>query len=304
MRSSVHTLQGHSIYLSSHKIILPCTDRTRQIYWEIREILPPANLVQRKTRRHQSLFLTVVCPQYCRLLRHHRRPIARSQFIKMSSLSGRNSFGLTKKNRIGQDECRSWRLILRHACTSVSFHVSLTNVSCQVTKLCGYEPLTKYVISGVVALQFLTAYLLRNSPFFSLKFLLTSYVIGATANQNVFLCIHELSHNLGFKKPIHNRLFSIFANLPIGIPYSASFRVASPTLWKLQQNTNVYVAISPYPPQTLRRCISRYWPADHIGGLCSSECCRQSLLCYVPNLFLRYPTNVCDEIAVHIYSSA
>ncbi|KAK9431530.1 fatty acid desaturase-domain-containing protein [Lipomyces doorenjongii] len=94
----------------------------------------------------------------------------------------------------------------------------------EVTKLCGYEPLTKYVISGVVALQFLTAYLLRNSPFFSLKFLLTSYVIGATANQNVFLCIHELSHNLGFKKPIHNRLFAIFANLPIGIPYSASFR--------------------------------------------------------------------------------
>ncbi|KAJ8097403.1 fatty acid desaturase-domain-containing protein [Lipomyces tetrasporus] len=94
----------------------------------------------------------------------------------------------------------------------------------EVTKLCGHEPLTKYVITGVVALQFLTAYLLRNTPFFSLKFLLTAYVIGATANQNVFLCIHELSHNLGFKKPIHNRLFAIFANLPIGIPYSASFR--------------------------------------------------------------------------------
>ncbi|KAK9369258.1 fatty acid desaturase-domain-containing protein [Lipomyces kononenkoae] len=94
----------------------------------------------------------------------------------------------------------------------------------EVTKLCGHEPLTKYVISAVVVLQFLTAYLLRNTPWFSLKFLLTSYIIGATANQNVFLCIHELSHNLGFKKPIHNRLFSIFANLPIGIPYSASFR--------------------------------------------------------------------------------
>ncbi|KAK9463908.1 fatty acid desaturase-domain-containing protein [Lipomyces oligophaga] len=94
----------------------------------------------------------------------------------------------------------------------------------EVTKLCGHEPLTKYVITGVVCLQVLCAYLLRNSSFFSLQFLLTVYIIGATANQNVFLCIHELSHNLGFKKPIHNRLFAIFANLPIGIPYGASFR--------------------------------------------------------------------------------
>ncbi|KAK9466307.1 fatty acid desaturase-domain-containing protein [Lipomyces arxii] len=94
----------------------------------------------------------------------------------------------------------------------------------EVTKLCGHEPLTKYVITGVVLLQFTMAYLLRNTPVLSLKFLLTAYVIGATANQNVFLCIHELSHNLGFKKPAHNRLFAIFANLPIGIPYGASFR--------------------------------------------------------------------------------
>ncbi|KAK9448385.1 fatty acid desaturase-domain-containing protein [Limtongia smithiae] len=94
----------------------------------------------------------------------------------------------------------------------------------EVTKLCGHEPLTKYVITFVVAVQFTTAYLLRNTPVFSWPFIATAYFIGATANQNVFLCIHELSHNLGFKKPLHNRLFSIFANLPIGIPYSASFR--------------------------------------------------------------------------------
>ncbi|KAK9379219.1 fatty acid desaturase-domain-containing protein [Kockiozyma suomiensis] len=94
----------------------------------------------------------------------------------------------------------------------------------EVTKLCGIEPLTKYIISCVVALQFATAYYLRDSSLSSVKFWLLAYVIGATANQNVFLCIHELSHNLGFKKPLHNRLFAIFANLPIGIPYSASFR--------------------------------------------------------------------------------
>ncbi|TGO15248.1 hypothetical protein BTUL_0042g00180 [Botrytis tulipae] len=94
----------------------------------------------------------------------------------------------------------------------------------EVTKLCGPEPLTKYVVLLVVSIQILCAYLLRNTPFLSWKFFLTAYIIGATANQNLFLAIHEISHNLAFKTPILNRALAIFANLPIGIPYSASFR--------------------------------------------------------------------------------
>ncbi|KAL9640038.1 MAG: hypothetical protein Q9204_000874 [Flavoplaca sp. TL-2023a] len=94
----------------------------------------------------------------------------------------------------------------------------------QVTKLCGYEPLTKYIVLGVVTLQIFCAVWLRHSPLLSARFLLTSYIIGATANQNLFLAIHEISHNLAFKSPKANRLFAVFANLPIGLPYSASFR--------------------------------------------------------------------------------
>ncbi|KAF2142303.1 uncharacterized protein K452DRAFT_286737 [Aplosporella prunicola CBS 121167] len=94
----------------------------------------------------------------------------------------------------------------------------------EVTKLCGPEPMTKYVVAGVVALQVGCAWALRNSPVFSWPFWLTAYIIGATANQNIFLAIHEISHNLAFRSPLANRLLAIFANLPIGIPYSASFR--------------------------------------------------------------------------------
>jgi sphingolipid delta-4 desaturase len=93
-----------------------------------------------------------------------------------------------------------------------------------VLKLCGPEPLTKYLTVAVVLLQIACAYLLRNTPFFSWTFFLTSYIIGATANQNLFLAIHEISHNLAFRSPQANRYLAIFANLPIGIPYSASFR--------------------------------------------------------------------------------
>lgn len=94
----------------------------------------------------------------------------------------------------------------------------------EVTKLCGPEPLTKYVVAFVVSIQILCAYILRDTSFWSWKFWALAYVVGATANQNLFLAIHEISHNLAFRSPTANRLFAIFANLPIGLPYSASFR--------------------------------------------------------------------------------
>ena len=94
----------------------------------------------------------------------------------------------------------------------------------EITKLCGPEPLTKYLVVFVVAVQVLAAYLLRDTPVLSWPFLLTAYVLGATANQNLFLAIHEISHNLAFRSGSVNRYFAIFANLPIGIPYSAGFR--------------------------------------------------------------------------------
>ena len=101
------------------------------------------------------------------------------------------------------------------------------NQQIKVLKLCGPEPLTKWLVLAVVSLQVLCAACLRNTPILSAPFLLTAYIIGATANQNLFLAIHEISHNLAFKSPMANRLLAIFANLPIGIPYSASFRVRS-----------------------------------------------------------------------------
>lgn len=94
----------------------------------------------------------------------------------------------------------------------------------KVTKLCGPEPLTKYLVLLVVAIQTYCAYSLSSTPILSWKFLMTAYIVGATANQNLFLSIHEISHNLAFRSPAANRALAIFANLPIGIPYSASFR--------------------------------------------------------------------------------
>ena len=70
----------------------------------------------------------------------------------------------------------------------------------------------------MVGLQITLAYLLRDVPFLDWKFLGVAYIVGATANQNLFLAIHEISHNLAFKSPLANRLLAIVANLPIGSP--------------------------------------------------------------------------------------
>ena len=94
----------------------------------------------------------------------------------------------------------------------------------EVLKLCGPEPWTKWTVLLVVGIQFAAAYLLRSTPILSPAFLITAYIVGATCNQNLFLAIHEISHNLAFRTPIYNRLFAVVANLPIGVPYSAAFR--------------------------------------------------------------------------------
>ena len=120
----------------------------------------------------------------------------------------------------------------------------------KVTNLCGAESLTKYCVLALVFLQLISAIGLQHVPIFSLRFFLTAYVVGATANQALFLAIHEISHNLAFKSSLANRLLAIFANLPIGIPYSAAFRVRTFALAKCPfwiKLTNL-TAIPPNPP--------------------------------------------------------
>ncbi|MCJ1416851.1 hypothetical protein MMC32_003190 [Xylographa parallela] len=119
----------------------------------------------------------------------------------------------------------------------------------EVTKLCGPEPLTKYCVFGVVALQLACAIALRHTAVLSLPFFLTAYIIGATANQNLFLAIHEISHNLAFRSPAANRLFAVFANLPIGLPYSAAFRVSPPSSRSIRSPPNGKTRAKPTSPK-------------------------------------------------------
>ncbi len=92
----------------------------------------------------------------------------------------------------------------------------------EVRELYGPCPRTKYVCTVLVAVQLATAYLLRDSPWWLIA--LVGYLFGGVINHALLLAIHELSHNLAFRRPLHNRLFALFVNLPIGLPVAATFR--------------------------------------------------------------------------------
>mmetsp|Transcript_53930 Transcript_53930/g.122917 ORF Transcript_53930/g.122917 Transcript_53930/m.122917 type:complete len:340 (+) Transcript_53930:100-1119(+) len=97
----------------------------------------------------------------------------------------------------------------------------------EIRDLMGPCPYTKYQVAFVVSLQIALAY---GASFLPWKFLVpVAYLVGGAANCNLQLGMHEISHNLAFKGTTQlgmasNRLLSLVANLPLGIPAAISFR--------------------------------------------------------------------------------
>lgn len=82
----------------------------------------------------------------------------------------------------------------------------------------------RQVLCLVVA-QITSFYFIRNISNYWLLFAL-AYFVGGVANHAIMLAIHEISHGMAFgaSRPLANKLFGIFANLPIGVPMSVSFK--------------------------------------------------------------------------------
>lgn len=204
-----------------------------------------------------------------------------------------NSFGRIPRSHTGHGGRQSLRHIQKYESFRPSWLPMRLTFFFKVIKLCGPEPLTKYFVLAVVALQVTCAVCLCNTPVISLRYILTAYLIGATANQNLFLAIHEISHNLAFKAPLANRLFAVFANLPIGVPYSAAFRVSNSVanVKSLDCKANRTTALSSDPPQVFRSRWPRHRPSYISRGLLPRLPFGQSLFLHLPNPVLCTPSN-------------
>ena len=91
----------------------------------------------------------------------------------------------------------------------------------------GVDPHLKYLVSALVILNIISSFFV--SRVFDLSYLWTTvlaYCLGGIINHSLVLAIHEISHNVIFGNayPVANRLFGIWANLPVGIPMSISFK--------------------------------------------------------------------------------
>jgi sphingolipid delta-4 desaturase len=92
----------------------------------------------------------------------------------------------------------------------------------EVKKLEGPEPLTKWVVLGTVTVHVTLAILCRNLSW--PWFLLATYAISGTFQANLFLAIHEVTHNLAFSDYKKSRLLAMVANMPLVIPYCITFK--------------------------------------------------------------------------------
>merc|ERR1719394_693719 len=77
----------------------------------------------------------------------------------------------------------------------------------------------------MVATQVLMAYALQDSSWWTIVF--WAYVVGGTINHSLTLAIHDIGHNTAYgngKNSYKNRYFGFVANLPLGVPYSVTFK--------------------------------------------------------------------------------
>jgi sphingolipid delta-4 desaturase len=92
----------------------------------------------------------------------------------------------------------------------------------EVKKLITKNPMTMVWILACVSLQIVMTYLVKDQAWYII--LAAAWCIGAFPSHTLFICIHEASHNLIFKKPSWNVYAGIIANFPSLMPTAISFK--------------------------------------------------------------------------------
>jgi len=112
----------------------------------------------------------------------------------------------------------------------------------QMKKLFGYDWRTSIQFTITVFVQIFMAYLVRNWTSWT-ELIIVTYVVSGTLNHSLSVGLHEISHNLifGAHRPVLNRWFGYFANLPMGVPAFMTFK-------KYHRDHHKYLGVEDYDP--------------------------------------------------------
>ncbi|XP_021054577.1 sphingolipid delta(4)-desaturase DES1-like [Mus pahari] len=94
----------------------------------------------------------------------------------------------------------------------------------EIKSLMKPDPNLIWIVTVIILIQLASIYLVKDLEWKWVIF--CAYVFGGSINYSLITGSHEISHNFpfGHRKALWNRWFGIFANLPVGIPYSISFK--------------------------------------------------------------------------------
>ncbi|XP_055525387.1 sphingolipid delta(4)-desaturase DES1-like [Wyeomyia smithii] len=94
----------------------------------------------------------------------------------------------------------------------------------QIKKLFGVDPTLKYKVTALVLAQCFMLYVMQNQSWKMI--FLVAYFIGAVINHSLMVASHEIVHNLvfGHARPLANRYFGMWCNLPIGVPFTITYK--------------------------------------------------------------------------------
>lgn len=92
----------------------------------------------------------------------------------------------------------------------------------EVRNLVGRNPRSALWVMLLVSVQWLAAYLLHD-VFWPWIFV-AAYLFGAFVNHALYVLIHECTHNLVFRKKIHNNLLGIVCDFALVVPSAMAFR--------------------------------------------------------------------------------
>ncbi|XP_058464783.1 sphingolipid delta(4)-desaturase DES1-like [Malaya genurostris] len=94
----------------------------------------------------------------------------------------------------------------------------------EIKRLFGPDQSLKLTVSALVVTQLIMLHVMQHQSWKII--LLVAYIFGSVINHSLMVASHEIVHNMAFghSRPLANRYFGMWCNIPIGVPFSVTYK--------------------------------------------------------------------------------